>query len=58
MSTKNVRYTSRLFRSLSALAPKPFGTRSKGLSFVLRKASEQTPATIPSEAVLGSFPLK
>ena len=41
----------RLLQSPLVRASKPFGTCSKGLSFVLRKASEQSPSTAPSDKV-------
>ena len=47
-----------LFRSLTKRIPKPFGACSKLISNMLRKASEQSPATTPSEAVFGGLSRK
>ena len=58
MRTKKSHITNRLLRSLFEYAPKPFGARFEGLSSVLRKASEQEPATVPSEAVYENLPTK
>ncbi len=58
MYTNNGLYATHLLESPLAFVPKGFGARSKGLSFVLRKASEQTPATTLSEQVWRGVPMK
>ena len=49
MRTKSEAFAIRLFQSLSERARKPFRARSESTSLAFRKASEQSPFTVPSE---------